>query len=905
MSSNVKVLPIRNRVLFPGSYVRLTIGKPKSVALVETFWDSQAKSMKPGSNVLICTYRPNDAKDESKDSSGGDHLAFYRTGTLGRVVNLSKVSPKDGKTGKTLNYQFSMLVEGVRRAHISSLISEEPYTLAKVTWLSDQGSVNDPKVGALSRSILVSIRELLKFVEDRSSPVSKEVKRVLDNISRSPPGKIADLLAAHLDASVEEKQRVLEETELEPRLTKAYELVSRNVEMLRLTKQVQSDMETKLRDAGREYFLKQQLRAIQDELRRLRGNGKGEEAEGSENTTEEKSELELLTERLEEANLPEEARSAADRELKRMSNMQPSMPDYASLSNYLGWLADLPWSKHTKDNLDVKNARDILDKDHYALEKVKQRIVEFLAVRSVKSKLILEAKAKEGKGLESKGDGLVSVKGPILCLVGPPGVGKTSLGQSVARALGREFRRIALGGVHDEAEIRGHRRTYIGSMPGRIIQALKKVGTKNPVILLDEIDKLGKDVRGDPGSALLEVLDPEQNHTFTDHYMNVPFDLSNVLFLATANRIDTIPAPVLDRMEVIEIPGYTSKEKSEIATRHLVPKLMEMHGISTNVHMDLTNEGLDAVIQGYTREAGVRNLEKCIAALCRNVVVQYAEKQGNDDFDCIRVTREIVEKVLGPPKFESEVAARVSVPGVATGMAWTQVGGEILFVEASVMRGSGQLKLTGKLGQVMEESVKTALSFVRSNVNTIGLSQLPNSLKPNPNESNGNIDETIIAVENQLRKMDLHVHFPAGAVPKDGPSAGVAITASIVSALSERCVRKDTACTGEVTLHGLVLPVGGIKEKLLAAHRAGLTRAVLPKRNEKDLVELPKDVRNSLDIVLVDNVIDALENLLEGGISSMKGVVAVPRWLQRYIDRQANERDDHVDTVGPVLESKL
>jgi len=668
------------------------------------------------------------------------------------------------------------------------------------------------------------------------------------------------------------------EVDLKKRLQLALELLNRQVEVLRLTGKIQSQVEGKLKNSQREYFLRQQLKAINEELGQLNGKGGG--------NGQEKDEIEALEEALEAANLPEDIQHVADRDLNRLKSMQPAQPEYSVIRTYLEWIADLPWSKSSTDNLDIQNARDQLDHDHHALDKVKKRIVEFLAVRS------LQRGNRKGGGA-----------GPILCLVGPPGVGKTSLGRSVAKAIGRKFARMALGGVRDEAEIRGHRRTYIGAMPGTVIQCLKKAGTNNPVMLLDEVDKLGRDMRqGDPGSALLEVLDPEQNNTFTDHYLNVPFDLSKTLFIATANSLDTIPGPLLDRMEVIQLPGYTMAEKAQIATRHLIPKQMERHAVNQD-HVMFTPKAIDLVISGYTREAGVRNLDREIASLCRYAAVKVAESRDlviskkiielddglgmgsavvnvadaeedtveeneeetplvlHESFKCLVVDEEVVGKVLGPAKYESELAQRTAVPGVATGMAWTRVGGEILFVEASLHRGSGRLQLTGQLGSVMEESVRAALSFVRSNLEVLGLSEFGGKAYD---------------LQEAIGRADLHVHFPAGGVPKDGPSAGIAITAAIVSALSGVCVRPDTACTGEITLRGLVLPVGGIKEKVLAAHRAGVKRIVLPERNKKDVLDIPEDVRNELELIHVRHILEAMNELFE---KNTTGVHEVPLWL--------------------------
>jgi ATP-dependent Lon protease len=930
------LLEIRKRVLFPGVLLRLQIGRPKSVRLVESIWDSNSRSFKKGSMLAVCTVQgdasereggPDGVSAKSSDAKalpevapphaaggvgkgvvdshpvlelldGADKCNVYTMGTVARVLQLSRVNSTDNQS-----FQFSLLVEGVARVRVDEVSRHEPFNVAKVSWLADEGSVNDTEVRALAINVRELARDLLELQRKRNSPLGKKTKEVVDNLDRASPGRLADLLSANLDASVSEKQAVLGELDLVARLRRALELMNRQVEVFKISDKIQNEVEGKLKNSQREYYLRQQMRAINEELGQISGKGAGEG-----------DELDALEESLAKARLPEEAKQTADRELQRLRQMQPQQPEYSVLRTYLELMADLPWSVTTKDNLDIRNARAVLDADHHALDKVKKRIVEFLAVRSLKN----------------------DMKGPILCLVGPPGVGKTSLGKSVADALGRKFRRMALGGVRDEAEIRGHRRTYIGAMPGSIIQTLKKAGSSNPVMLLDEVDKLGRDVRGDPGSALLEVLDPEQNDSFVDHYLNVPFDLSKVMFIATANRLDTIPGPLLDRMEVIELPGYTQNEKHEIAVKHLVPKQMQRHGIDL-AHIEVTPRAVDFIISSYTREAGVRSLDREIASVCRYAAVKVAESRdretanvhkeveegavaagglqslqqqqqqqqeqqqhdknntAQDDhtnrhapanankgdskqvgkevavkpvlqlessFKPLVVTPEMVQEVLGPPRFESEVAQRTAVPGVATGMAWTQVGGEILFIEAWLHRGQGRVQLTGQLGSVMQESVRAALSFIRGNLYELGLAQqLANE---------GDLQQA-------LSYADLHVHFPAGAVPKDGPSAGVAVTAAILSALTGRCVRSDTACTGEITLRGLVLPVGGIKEKVLAAHRAGIKRIVLPKRNAKDAREIPEEVLQQLEVIYAENIIEAVGHLFDGELTAP---IKAPRWLE-------------------------
>ena len=572
------------------------------------------------------------------------------------------------------------------------------------------------------------------------------------------------------------------------RLEKALKILSEQIEILELGHKIQSQVRDQVDKSQREYFLREQLKAIKKEL------GESEE---------QPDEIEELREKLKAKELPEEARKEAERELERLARMHPSSSEYTVARTYLDWILELPWSESTEDNLDLDRAERVLNQDHYDLEKIKKRIIEYLAVRKLKP----------------------DAKGPILCFVGPPGTGKTSLGKSIARAIGRKFHRIALGGVRDEAEIRGHRRTYIGAMPGRIIQGLRKVGVNNPVIMLDEIDKVGTDFRGDPASALLEVLDPEQNSKFTDHYLGVEFDLSRVIFIATANMLETIPPPLLDRMEVLELSGYTLEDKIEIARRYLIPRQLEAHGL-TKKNLSIDKRALTRIISEYTREAGVRNLERQIGSICRAVARMVA--QGHQEKVTVKVKN--LEEFLGKPKYLPDVAERTSVPGVATGLAWTPVGGDILFVEATKMPGSGKLTLTGQLGDVMKESAQTALSYVKSKACAYG------------------IPEEVFKTE------DIHVHVPAGAIPKDGPSAGITIAIALISLFTDKPVRPDVAMTGEITLRGLVLPVGGIKEKVLAAHRAGIKEIILPKRNNMDLDELPEQIRHQLKFHLISKV---------------------------------------------------
>lgn len=770
LPSELPILPLRNSVFFPGAVMPLTIGRNKTIRLIEEA--TQEKSF-----LGIVTQKA----PEIDDPSSGD---LYQIGTVARIIKLARTG-KDG---------FNIVVEGISRFRVDEYSQKDPFFTARITALQDEG-LNDVEVEALSLNLRNTAREVIDLLPE----IPVMAKQLLDSITT--PGHLADLITANIDATIEEKQDVLESTVLKKRLTKVLELLNRQFEVLKLSNKINSQVKGEMSKTQREYYLRQQLKAIKEEL------GDKEEDESG---------IEELERRLKSADLPEEAEKASKRELKRMRNMQPSQAEYTVARTYLDWLAELPWKKNSKDNLDLENAKKTLDADHYGLEKIKKRIIEYLAVRKLKS----------------------DMKGPILCFLGPPGVGKTSLGRSIATALGRKFHRISLGGVRDEAEIRGHRRTYIGALPGRIVQGMKRAGTNNPVFLLDEIDKLGHDFRGDPASALLEVLDPEQNSTFSDHYLDVPFDLSKVLFIATANQGETIPHALRDRMEVIELPGYTFEEKLAIAKTHLIPKQMAEHGI-TPEQIEIPEKTMLQLASSYTREAGVRNLEREIASVCRAIAVEVV---GNQDNPKQVITSEKLEQILGPEKYYNETAERTSVPGVSTGLAWTAAGGDLLFIEATRMGGKGSLILTGQLGDVMKESAQTALSWIRSHAIDFQLAT--------------DMDAHF------LEKVDLHVHFPAGAIPKDGPSAGVTIITALVSLLTGKRTRSDTAMTGEVTLRGLVLPVGGIKEKVLAAHRAGIKNIIMPARNEKDLIDIPPNIRSDIHFVFAKKVEEVLDFVL-------------------------------------------
>ena len=762
------VLPIRNAVLFPGAVAPFDVGREKSVALVEDVDNL--------TSPIIAIFAQ---KDPSTDDPGNDDL--HTVGCAARVLKALKHSSGN----------YSLILQGLTRIKLADVTQTAPYLKAKIKRL-EEAPVADDEAEALS----MSLRDIAKQVIQLMPELPREAGSLIDSIQA--PGALADLVAANLDAPVEEKAGLLETVEVKERIRKVLRLLTRQLEILKMRERINSQIKEEMGKNQREYVLRQQLKAIKEEL----GEDDGDQGD-----------LDVLDERIAKANLPQEAEQVAKKQLKRLRNMQVGSAEYTVVRTYLDWILDLPWHVQTPDNLEISAVRKVLDEDHYGLEKVKKRILEYLAVRKLKK----------------------DKKGPILCLIGPPGVGKTSLGRSIARALGRKFHRISLGGVHDEAAIRGHRRTYVGALPGQIIQKMKKAGTVNPVMMLDEVDKLGHDFRGDPSAALLEVLDPEQNNTFADHYLEIPYDLSNVMFIATANQGDTIPAPLRDRMEILEIPGYTRNEKLAIARRHLIPKQLEEHGISKE-QLEITDAALDLVIDHYTREAGVRTLERQAASVIRGVAVKIAE---GDTTPRKIETEEQVREFLGATRFTSEVAERTAEPGVATGLAWTSVGGEILFIEATKMYGTGKLQLTGQLGDVMKESAQAALSYVRTNAERFGIAK------------------------DFLEKSDIHIHIPAGAMPKDGPSAGVTMFTALTSMLTGICVRHDVAMTGEITLRGRVLPIGGLKEKVLAAHRAGIKRVIVPERNKADLDEVPAEVKNDLEFVFVTKMEQVLEAALE------------------------------------------
>jgi ATP-dependent Lon protease len=769
----VPVLPLRAAVVFPHAVVPLAAGRASSIRLIE-------EAAQGGRLVGVVMQR-----DPAEEEPGAEGL--HPVGTLVMIHRVLK--QPDGT--------LRLVVQGLTRLRLVEVLETRPYLRARVETIEDVlPGEQDVEAEALVRSA----RSLFQKVVSLSPSLPDELANVVDGAETS--GALADVAAASLPTlPVALKQELLETADVKLRLRKLVAALAKEADVLELGSKIQSQVQSEMSRTQREYVLREQLKAIQKEL--------GERDERTQ-------ELDTLRERIEKAGMTEEAYREAMRELDRLAKMPPAAAEYTVARTYLDWLLAMPWQQETRDEIDVDRARRILDEDHEGLEKIKERILEYLAVKKIRP---------EGKD-------------PILCFVGPPGVGKTSLGRSIARALGRRFHRISLGGMRDEAEIRGHRRTYIGALPGQIVQGLRRAGTRNPVFMLDEIDKLGMDFRGDPASALLEVLDPEQNAAFRDHYLDVAFDLSRVLFITTANVIDAVPAPLRDRMEVLHLAGYTEEEKVQIATRHLVPRQAREHGLSADGDVTFTPEAIRLIIRGYTREAGVRNLEREIAAVCRKIARRRAEGDGSP----VRVTPDLVTAFLGVPRFEyEELEERTRVPGVVPGLAWTPAGGDLLYVEATRMAGKGSLTLTGQLGDVMKESAQAALSWVRSHTEELGIAS------------------------DFWASSDIHIHVPAGAIPKDGPSAGLTMTVALVSLLTGRPVEPGVAMTGEVSLSGRVLPVGGIKEKVLAAHRAGVRTVVLPRRNEKNLQEdVPAAVREAMTFRLVDSVSEALAAALPG-----------------------------------------
>lgn len=832
--SRLPLLLTHEGVLLPGSTVRFSVDSPRNMHLVKHRL-LRGTSLKS----TIIGVIP-DTKDPEHDTD--DLPTLHKIGTAGIAVQVVGSNwPKP---------HYTLLITGLCRFSVSSLLKERPFVLAEVAQLDKLEQFTNPatkgvtgedgELGELSQKFYQAAIKLLGML-DMSLPVVAKFRRLLDSL---PTETLPDVVASMIRTSNKEKLQVLDAVSLEERFKKALPMLTRQIEGLKLlqkTRKVSPDNEKRVLSVrkggvfpGRQFKLDEE-----------------DEDEDGDDTT-------ALEKKIYGAHMPDAALKVCLKELKRLKKMPQSMPEYALTRNYLDLMVELPWSKSSKDSLDIGAARTLLDNDHYAMNKLKRRVLEYLAVRQLKA----------------------SLKGPILCFVGPPGVGKTSVGRSIARTLGREFHRIALGGVCDQSDIRGHRRTYVGSMPGRIINGLKTVGVNNPVFLLDEVDKLGKSLQGDPAAALLEVLDPEQNHSFTDHYLNVAFDLSQVLFIATANTTATIPPALLDRMEVLQVPGYTQEEKMEIAHRHLIPKQLEQHGL-TPQQLHIPQATTQDIISRYTREAGVRSLERKIGTICRAVAVKVAEghkitkpeaptsegpaqqlgKEAPPEMPIV-IDHIALKDILGPPVFEMEVSERLTLPGVALGLAWTPLGGEIMFVEASRTEGEGQLTLTGQLGDVMKESAHLAISWLRANAKTY---QLTN----------------IVGARDPLEGTDIHLHFPAGAVTKDGPSAGVTIVTCLASLFSGRLVRSDVAMTGEITLRGLVLPVGGIKDKVLAAHRAGVKCVILPKRNEKDLEDLPGNVRADLDFIMVTSLDEVLSGAFDGGFPGTGSAHTHPQLLSK------------------------
>ncbi|KNA21807.1 hypothetical protein SOVF_039800 [Spinacia oleracea] len=873
LPSRLGILAFRNKVLLPGAIIRIRCTSPSSVKLVEQeLWQREEKGLigivpvrdaSESASVAPVLYpgggtdsgernvksQPGLSDSRKADGKSQQEAVHWHTrGVAARALHLSRgVEKPSGRV------TYTVVLEGLCRFRVMELNSRGNYYTARISPLDItkadmEQAQQDPDFVSLARQFKVTAVELISVLEQKQKTGGR-TKVLLETV---PVHKLADIFVASFEISFEEQLCMLDSIDLKVRLSKATELVDRHLQSIRVAEKITQKVEGQLSKSQREFLLRQQMRAIKEEL----GDNDDDE-----------DDVAVLERKMQSAGMPANIWKHAQRELRRLKKMQPQQPGYSSSRVYLELLADLPWQNATEEQkLDLRAAKERLDSDHYGLVKVKQRIIEYLAVRKLKP----------------------DARGPILCFVGPPGVGKTSLAASISAALGRKFIRISLGGVKDEADIRGHRRTYIGSMPGRLIDGIKRVGVSNPVMLLDEIDKTGSDVRGDPASALLEVLDPEQNKTFNDHYLNVPYDLSKVIFVATANKVQPIPPPLLDRMEVIELPGYTPEEKARIAMQYLIPRVMDQHGLSSEF-LQISEDMVKLIIQRYTREAGVRNLERNLSALARAAAVKVAEQDNatavSKDFhqftspveesrlaEGAEVEMEVIpmgvdnreisnalqvmsplivdetmlENVLGPPRYDDrETAERVSNPGVSVGLVWTAFGGEVQFVEASVMAGKGELRLTGQLGDVIKESAQIALTWVRARAMELNL------------VATGEI--------NLMEGRDIHIHFPAGAVPKDGPSAGVTLVTALVSLLSQKRMRADTAMTGEMTLRGLVLPVGGVKDKVLAAHRYGIKRVILPERNLKDLVEVPSAVLSNLEIIYAKRMEDVLEQAFEGG----------------------------------------
>ncbi len=767
------IMPLRNTVLFPQQVIPIYIGRDRSLKLID--------ELDPKKKYIVVVAQEDGAIEDPEPKD------LYAYGTLANVLKVFDM-PDNSK---------SAIVQGISRVKILDYTSTEPYYKAAIKTLEDEPLENELELEALSNNLRQSFSDLMNVAPN----LTEEHTGMLSNIQK--PNRLTDRAISLMTVPNKEKQEILEELNIKVRIEKALTLISREMQRIKLGEEIQSEVHDEIAKTQREYYLREQMKTIKKEL--------GED--------ESSVELKELEDKIRAAKMPKDAEKVALKELDRLTRIPTQSPEYNVSRTYIEWLADLPWSDSTKDRIDIKEALEIMDEDHFGLEKVKERIIEYLAVRNLKQQ-------KDPDG---------SVRGPILCFGGPPGVGKTSLGKSIARAMGREFVRMSLGGIRDEAEIRGHRRTYIGALPGRIIQSIKKAGKNNPVFMLDEIDKLGSDFRGDPSSALLEVLDPEQNHSFSDHYLEVDFDLRNVMFIATANYQDAIPPALRDRMEILNFSGYIEDEKVQIAKRHLVPKQVEENGL-TKKEVSFQDNSIKELVRSYTREAGVRNLEREIA----NVLRKVARKKVEEKTKKTTITKTKVTDYLGAPRFHSELAERSTKPGVVTGLAWTAAGGDILFVESTLMKGKGKLTLTGQLGDVMKESATAAMTYVRSHAEEFNIDQ-----KFNENS-------------------DIHIHVPAGAIPKDGPSAGVSMVTSLVSLLTNRAVKEKVAMTGEITLRGNVLPIGGVKEKVTAAHRAGIKEVILPDLNRKDLEDVPDHVSKDLKFYFAKEILDVLKIAISG-----------------------------------------
>ncbi|WP_176466325.1 endopeptidase La [Aliifodinibius salipaludis] len=760
------ILPLKNTVLFPGVVVPITVGRDRSLKLVKEAYES---------DKTIGVVSQKDEENEDPESKG-----LYEVGTVAQILKLIKMP--DGSK--------SIVIQGKTTFKVEEFLQKDPYFKATVEPYRQEMDIEGVELDASIRSV----KETAQKIVNLSPNIPSEASVAINNINS--PNFLLNFISSNLNVSTSDKQEVLEIRKFSERMEQVMEFLNKELQVLNLSEEIRTKVKSDIDEQQRDFYLRQQMKAIQEAL--------GEDGEHQE--------IASLRKRAKEKDLPEEAQETVEKELKRLERTPNSSPNHGVIHNYIEWILDLPWEKYSDDNLDLENAQDVLDDDHYGLDKVKKRIIEYLAVLKLKK----------------------DMKAPILCFYGPPGVGKTSLGKSIARALNRKFERFSLGGIHDEAEIRGHRRTYIGALPGRILRAMKKAGTSNPVMMLDEIDKVGSDYRGDPTSALLEVLDPEQNDSFADNYLELEYDLSNVLFIATANSLDTIPAPLRDRMEIINISGYTLQEKTQIAKEHLMPKQIKENGLKDE-QIEIKDETIRQIIEKYTRESGVRSLEREIGSVCRGVAAKIAK--GDEGTHVVEA--DDLQEYLGKRKYFSEVAERTKVPGVATGLAWTPYGGDILFIEASVSKGTGKLHITGQLGDVMKESAMLAMSYLKAHSDELNIP------------------------EGAFKYWDLHIHVPKGAVPKDGPSAGVSIFSAVASIFTQRKVKGTLAMTGEITLRGLVLPVGGIKEKVLAAKRAGIEKVLLPQKNEKDVAEIEEDVLGDLEVEYLERMDPLLDIVLE------------------------------------------